>query len=46
MWLSFATSPWQFYASLPCYILKLLRDTVQAAAVQTAGQEAGFGNGE
>jgi DHA1 family tetracycline resistance protein-like MFS transporter len=46
LWLSSASKPWHFYAALPCYLLKLLRDTVQVAAVQTAGQEAGFGNGE
>ena len=46
VWLSFASSPWQFYVSLPCYLLKLLRDTAQVTAVQIAGQEAGFGNGE
>ena len=46
LWLSSASKPRHFYIALPCYLLKLLRDTVQVAAVQTAGREAGFGNGE
>ena len=46
LWLAFARSEWQFYATLPLYTLKLLRDSVQKTTVQQAGQRAGFGNGE
>jgi DHA1 family tetracycline resistance protein-like MFS transporter len=46
LWLALASSEWQFYATLPLYSLKLLRDSVQKTTVQQAGQRAGFGNGE
>ena len=46
LWLAFARSAWHFYAVLPLYLLKLLRDSVDKTNLQQAGMEAGFGNGE
>jgi hypothetical protein len=46
LWLAFARSAWQFYAVLPLYFLKLLRDSVDKTNLQQAGMDAGFGNGE
>ena len=40
LWLAFARSAWQFYAVLPLYLLKLLRDSVDKTNIQQAGMDA------